>query len=147
MRRIIVVLFAMVAVAACSSGEPPLTTADAWARAPLPGRSTTAAYMTLSNNSGETLVIDRISSPQFGRVEVHDTEVSDGMLRMRKIDALRIAPGGSLALAPGGMHLMLMQPRAPDSNLLNVELSLFSGERPLAQLTLPVTETSPYDRS
>lgn len=143
--RMPVVLCLVIALAACAADEPALATADAWARAPLPGRTATAAYMTLTNNSTETLVIDRISSPQFGRVGMHVTEADDGVMRMREIEVLRIAPGDSLALAPGGPHLMLMQPRPAGTALITVELSLFSGERPLAQLTLPVTETNPYD--
>lgn len=135
----------VVLLSGCTAEKPALGIDDAWARAPLPGRSTTAAYMTLTNNGDDTLIIDRISSPQYARIEAHVTEMSDGVMRMRQIAQLRLAPGETLTLAPGGTHLMLLESRNPQSQTGSVELSLFSGQQPLAQLTLPVTETSPYE--
>jgi protein SCO1/2 len=43
-----------------------------------------------------------------GRIEVHASEVVDGVARMRQLETLTIAPGGTAVLAPGGQHLMLV---------------------------------------
>ena len=51
------------------------------------------------------------SSPAFGEVSLHETRIVDGVSRMRALPELRIAPGDSAVLKPGGMHLMLMQPQ------------------------------------
>jgi copper(I)-binding protein len=39
--------------------------------------------------------------------------MSDGVLCMRPIEAIDVAPGTSLVLAPGGLHIMLMELKEP----------------------------------
>ena len=56
-------------------------------------------------------VITGASSPAFDSASLHATIVEDGISRMRETKALRIAAGESAVLEPGGMHLMLMQPK------------------------------------
>lgn len=72
-----------------------------------------AGFGRIENRCGVELVIVGATSPAFGDVSLHETRVVDGVSRMRAMPELRIAPGGAAVLKPGGMHLMLMQPRAP----------------------------------
>lgn len=72
-----------------------------------------AGFGRIENRCGAELVIVGATSPAFGDVSLHETRVVDGVSRMRAMPELRIAPGGAAVLKPGGMHLMLMQPRAP----------------------------------
>ena len=46
-------------------------------------------------------------------VELHETQLVDGVSRMRAVPELRIAAGRRAVLKPGGLHLMLMEPHAP----------------------------------
>ena len=41
---------------------------------------------------------------------MHRSLLEDGVSKMRVVDALRVAPGESVVLEPGGYHLMLMMP-------------------------------------
>jgi copper(I)-binding protein len=68
---------------------------------------TGAGYLTITN-TGETA--DRLLAVEadFPRVMVHDTKVEDGLATMFHIDALDIAPGETVELAPGGKHVMFM---------------------------------------
>jgi len=68
-----------------------------------------AGYLTLTNNSAETISLTSVSSPQFAAVEIHETTIEDDIARMRRIEALDIGPGRSTTLERGGKHLMLMQ--------------------------------------
>jgi copper(I)-binding protein len=86
---------------------------DAWLREAPPVTSVHAAYLTLENSGSGPVVIDRVSSPDFARVEIHRSEVADGMARMIAVERLEIPAGGSLALEPGGYHLMLFDARRP----------------------------------
>ena len=52
------------------------------------------------------------SSPAYGKVELHESRLVDGVNRMREVPELRIAPDAAAVLRPGALHLMLMQPRA-----------------------------------
>ncbi|MDX1508431.1 MAG: copper chaperone PCu(A)C [Woeseiaceae bacterium] len=103
----------LVACLLCACAEtsgPPLVASDVEITRAAPGMKMSAGYMTLTNNSGEAIVITSISSPQFGVVEMHETVVEDDVARMRKLDELTIAAGESVVLERGGKHLMLMQP-------------------------------------
>ena len=72
-----------------------------------------AGFGRIENRCGAEMVIVGATSPAFADVSLHQTRVVDGISRMRALPELRIAPGDDAVLQPGGMHLMLMQPRAP----------------------------------
>jgi copper(I)-binding protein len=74
------------------------------------GVSSTADYMTIENRSRESRRLVSVTSPQFARAEMHETRIEDGMARMRPVEALELPPGERVALAPGGVHLMLFDP-------------------------------------
>ncbi|PKM06061.1 MAG: hypothetical protein CVV14_13995 [Gammaproteobacteria bacterium HGW-Gammaproteobacteria-4] len=84
----------------------------AWIRIAPPGAMMLAGYLTLTNNGDAVAELESVHSDVFGSVELHRTEIVDGVSRMRAVPSLRIAPGESVQLQPGGMHLMLMQPAA-----------------------------------
>lgn len=85
----------------------------AWIRIAPPGAMMLAGYLTLSNTGDTVAELESVHSDVFGAVELHRTEIVDGVSRMRAVPNLSIAPGESVQLQPGGMHLMLMQPAAP----------------------------------
>jgi len=98
--------------AACDSGSAPaLSAGNVRLYAPLPGSDVGVGYLTLRNGSDEDLTIAGVRSPQFHRVEIHETEISDGVSRMRRLPILRLPARGALDLKPGGRHLMLIGPR------------------------------------
>ena len=78
-------------------------------RATAPGMLSSAAYGTI-NNHGD--VADRLIAAKTvlaRRVEIHSMEMDNGVMRMRAVDGgLPITAGGSVHLAPGGPHIMLM---------------------------------------
>ena len=82
---------------------------DAWVRALPPTQANTAAYVTVRNPGSEALLITGGSAALASRVELHDTVEVDGMLRMRQQESVTVPAGGSLAFAPGGLHLMLLE--------------------------------------
>lgn len=109
---------------------------------PPPGADNAAAYMRLHNRGETAVVLGALSSPRYGRVELHEmTHGDDGMMRMRRLDGLRIGPGESVALQPHGRHLMLMapegRPRAGDTVPLHIRYRLGETPREL-ELALPV---------
>lgn len=83
---------------------------EPWVRAAPPGARMLAAYLRIENAGAAPLKLVAASSEDFGLVEFHRSETVDGVSRMRQVEVLEIAPGQSLELAPGGLHLMLMRP-------------------------------------
>lgn len=107
---IVNVLCLIVLIVACSESGPPLTATDVVAVAPLPGRDFSAAYLTLHNHSQEAITIQQVSSPEFARVEMHESMNVDDIIRMRRLDSLTLDAGTSTQFVSGGKHLMLIEP-------------------------------------
>jgi len=68
----------------------------------------TAAYMELANQTDMALRLVAASSPAAGVVEIHETVIENDVMRMSPADGLDISAGGVVIMAPGGLHLMLL---------------------------------------
>lgn len=88
-----------------------LQVTDAWIPEAPPVARVMAAYLTLNNPSDKNLTLTSVSSPDFKRVEMHRTENKDGMSRMVRQNNVEIPAKGRTEFKPGGLHLMLMQPK------------------------------------
>lgn len=73
-----------------------------------PASVISGAYLTLENQGDEDDALVSVSSPRISAVEIHETQMDDGVMRMRPMAALPLAAGEQHALAPGGEHLMLI---------------------------------------
>lgn len=97
-------------LAACSRPAGSLQAEDAWIREAPPG-APMAGYVVLQNGTPETLHCDGARSADFGAIEIHRTQVEDGMSRMRRDQVVEVPAGGSARLEPGSYHLMLFRPQ------------------------------------
>ncbi len=84
----------------------PVSVTHAWVAATAPGQQVGGAYMDISSQEDVRLV--RAESPVAGKVMIHSMTMKNGIMEMRKVDALDIPAGKTVSLAPGKMHLMLM---------------------------------------
>lgn len=74
---------------------------------------TGAGYMTIRNDGAEADRLIAVQAP-FPSATLHDTEIDGaGVARMIQVDALEIPPGGSVTLAPRGLHVMFVGLEAP----------------------------------
>lgn len=83
---------------------------SAWVRAVPPGVDSLAAYLEVHNPCPDAVTVAAVESRDFAMAMIHRTETSEGMSRMRAAGTLDLASGQTLRFAPGGMHVMLMQP-------------------------------------
>ncbi len=86
---------------------------DGWVRLPPGAMPMMAGFGRIENRCAAPITIVGVNSPAFADTSLHETRIVDGMSRMRAVPELRIAADGAATLKPGGLHLMLMQPRAP----------------------------------
>ena len=112
---------------------------DPWTRQTPPGARVAGGYVTIVNE-GDTA--DRLtggSAPFAGRVEIHTMSVEDGVMRMAKLpDGLAVAPGETVELKPGGLHIMFMDLITPPREGEPVEVTLTFEKAGPVRLTLPV---------
>ena len=118
-RFAVTVLVALLAttLAACgssSSASPVALTdeavaaRDAWIRAADEG-GLSAAYLTISNGSEADDALVDVSAPDLATsVSLHETTTGDdGMTGMHHTPSIAVPAGGTVALEPGGYHVML----------------------------------------
>ena len=88
-----------------------------------------AGYMTIHNPQSKAVSIVSLRSDAFASIEIHQTIEQDGMMRMEQVPSLKIEPNSSVQLAPGGLHLMMMNPSEPTQpgDLLEIVIVLDDG--------------------
>jgi hypothetical protein len=103
-------ILALTLVAAASE-QAGVSVRDAWVRESPPGVAMMAGYMALRNNTSRPQVLVAASSSGFETVMIHRTIVRDGMAGMEHAPQIQLSPNANLLFAPGGYHLMLMNPK------------------------------------
>lgn len=84
---------------------------DAWARATAPGQNVGAAYLNLVSGVPATLV--RAESPVAKIVELHEMKMEGSVMKMRAVPKIDLPAGTEVKLAPGGLHVMLIDIKQP----------------------------------
>lgn len=101
-----------------------LSVTGAWSRSTPPVAKVGVVYFTLRNDTNKPDRLLKLSTPVAEKVEVHRTEVLDGIARMREVAVLHVDAGQTLEFKPGGMHVMLIGLRKPLVAGMTYELSL-----------------------
>jgi copper(I)-binding protein len=83
---------------------------EAWIKNLPPVVPVRAGYMNITNNQLQTVAIEWLSSESFARIEIHRSIEKNGVMSMQPVPVLTIEPNQRLQLAPGGYHLMMMNP-------------------------------------
>lgn len=96
-----------------SASAQPVRVEDAWIREAPPVAKVNAAYFTLCNQAAVDTVLTGVSSPAFGKIEMHETIEEGGSSRMQELTSVSIPAGECVEFAPGGRHLMLFDARNP----------------------------------
>lgn len=128
---------ALLLFAACSTEQAPLVAKDVVVTRPVPGMQMSAGYLTLSNNTAVTITIDRVASPEFESVAMHESVLEDGVSRMYPLDTVAIPAGESVQFKPGGKHLMLMRPTGDTGS---TTLEFFSGDALLLRVDATMSD-------
>ncbi len=124
---------ALIAIAAATEGAD-VSVSNAWVRETPPGVAMTAGYMVLQNKTSRSQALVAASSSAFETVTIHRTIAKEGMTGMEHAQQIELLPNARLLFAPGGYHLMLLNPKRTlrAGNRVNIYLKFRGG------LVLPV---------
>lgn len=112
---------------------------QAWAKPTLKGNMMGVAYVTLENTGEETISLVAASSPVAERVEIHTHSQGDnGMMQMRQLPALEMAPNSKHIFKPGGLHFMLFGMKQPLAMGDSFPLTLEFDGQPAQELEIQV---------
>lgn len=138
---------ASVAAPAAPAGPAPATSSSAglvaehaWVRAVPPTSKTTAAYVTLKNTGTADVRVVSASSAAASTVELHTHLHEGGVMKMRKVDFIDVKANGETHLAPGGLHIMLIDVKKPLKLGELVTITLTLADKRTITLQAPVAE-------
>jgi copper(I)-binding protein len=83
-----------------------ITVGRAWAGATPGPVKTGAVYLTVTD-AGAPDRITGVSAPVAEGAGMHESSNDNGIMRMRPVQSLPVAPGKPVTFAPGGYHVML----------------------------------------
>lgn len=90
-----------------TAGE--LTITGAFTRETLPDANVGAGYFTIDNAGAEADRLIGAASDVAPTVELHTMTTENGVMKMQHLeDGIEIPAGGSVSLAPGGLHVMFI---------------------------------------
>lgn len=113
------------------------TVTDVWTRVTTPTQTAGAVYMTIQSPDGDTLTGASVPSSVAAEAQLHETtdegsmdstdsmgsddsmdethsmDSGDAMMGMKEVDQIDVPAGQSVALEPGGYHIMLIDLAKP----------------------------------
>jgi periplasmic copper chaperone A len=133
------VLMLLTALAGCSPA-PKIEVSDAWVRSSDSSvvGGMTGAFMQITNNSDADVTLVGAEIAEAGMVEIHETVMVDGAMRMQEISSGLVIPAGSISiLEPGGNHVMLMMLKQDIAAGQNLDITLMFSDG--TELTVTAT--------
>ncbi len=123
----------LVAIVACVlivqlQPRTPFSIEEAWIRPPLPSSNNSAAYCTFVNRTSRDLILASARSNTIGRIEFHESVYENELHRMVHFEVLTVPARNTLALSPGGLHLMLFRLRDATDGIHHIEFTTSTGE-------------------
>ena len=105
-----------------------ITIVHPWSRPAAQGQNG-VIYLEVRNRGAADDRLIAVSTPLATKVELHRSTMEEGIHRMEKVESIVVPAGGTVELAPGGLHVML----------IDLKFML------MAEETIPVTFT--FERS
>ncbi len=85
-----------------------------WSRATPKGAASGVGYMTLTNKGTAPDRVSCVSDDASAQCQIHTVTMEGGVMKMRPVEGgLEIKPGESVALKPGGNHVMFLSLKHP----------------------------------
>ena len=110
----LVVAFLAVPAAAQDYRVGSLEIGHPWTRATAPTAPTGGGFLTVTNKGTTPDKLISAKSAAAETVQIHTMKMEGNVMRMREQDGgLEIAPGATVTLAPGHLHLMMMGLKGP----------------------------------
>ena len=102
-------VFVSVSVSAEDIVKGDLTISKTWTRATPPKARNGGGFAEIKNTGSKADRLIAAASPAAKKVELHEMTVTDGIMKMREMeDGIDVPAGETVALKPGGLHIMFM---------------------------------------
>lgn len=139
-RCLLAAVLAVVLVPVAGAAE--VTVDQPWARATIGQVPNGVAYLSVTNHGHSTERVIAAATPVADHASLHTHVTEGGMMRMKAVEAVTVAPGATVSFEPGGLHVMLMGLHKPLREGDRIELTLTferAGERTVEVPVLAAT--------
>lgn len=120
------------------NASPMILIEHAYIRATIPGTTHSSSYMEIENTGENAVTLLSAKSDISDRIEIHQHLMNDGMMRMRKLEALVIESKTRVKLQPSGLHLMLFDVKKPLKPKQTIEVTLNFSNNVSVIMPIPV---------
>jgi hypothetical protein len=149
---------ALVACTADGSASDSLEVAGAWARTSPAVVTAGAVYLEIANDTdaADALADVSVDAAVAGTAELHETvaalpsdggmgmeSTGAGMMEMREVDEIPVPAGETVALEPGGYHIMLLDLAEPLELGGEIDVTLVFEEAGEIVVTAEIRESAP----
>lgn len=89
-----------------------------------PNAPAAGAFMVIRNTGSKDVKVVKADNPASRVTELHTHLNEAGVMKMRQVPAIEIKAGGEAKLQPGGLHIMLIELKAPMQEGDNIAITL-----------------------
>jgi hypothetical protein len=133
------ILFLAFLSAAAKGWAGELAVIEAYAPKSLTPKATSASvYLTLSNKGAADKLLS-VATPAASMAMIHESKIVDGIATMDMKQILDIPAGGTVTMAPGGLHIMLTGLAAPLKEGEQIDLELVFEKSGAVKISVPIS--------
>ncbi|NPA42027.1 MAG: copper chaperone PCu(A)C [Aquificae bacterium] len=132
------VLALLIFIVSVGFAKPHILVEDPWVREVPPVSTMSAGFMKIINTGKEDDYLIGVESPVSEVAEIHTTIMEDGMMKMRKIEQVKIPAGQTVEFKPMGKHIMLINLKKPLKAGDKVKITLIFKKSGKITVTAPV---------
>jgi copper(I)-binding protein len=129
LKSIVFIAAAGIAPMMALAGQAPVMVSHPWFRYLLP-QIPAGGFMTLKNNTAQPIILTGVQSPACGMAMLHRSVNKSGMDMMTAVKSVTIPAHGEFRFAPGGYHVMCMQPKMSVGTSVSVTF-MFEKHKPI----------------
>ena len=126
-----------------------ITVVDPYVRLAPPNAPATGAFMVIKNNGDQDVKVLKADNPASRVTELHTHLNEGGVMKMRPVPAIDIKAKGEAVLKPGGLHVMLIDLKAPmkEGDMVPITLTFDDGssKKVDAKVVKPTAMPAPMD--
>lgn len=144
MKRLLTVFASLaVSTAAFAGAADQVSVHQPYVRLAPPNAPTTGAFMVLRNSGGQPVKLVKADNPASRVTELHTHVNDNGVMKMRPVPAIELPAKGEAVLQPGGLHVMLIELKAPLKEGDSVPLTLSFDDGSSKQVEARVLKAAP----
>lgn len=139
----------MLSLGAIAGAADSVTVQDPYVRLAPPNAPATGAFMVIRNGGDKDVKVVKASNPASKVTELHTHLNEGGVMKMRPVPAIDVKAKGEAVLKPGGLHVMLIDLKAPmkEGDIVPITLSFDDGSSKQvdAKVVRPTAAAMPMD--